>query len=150
MNLSPYRFCDLNSLIDRVLDLFEQWEEHQQFRDSIDDDTLQRLKLAVHEWLANLVQHAHFPDESPEIVLHIWPNGERVYCVIEDNSAGFDLDAQLSARREVLKAFPERGMGLLIIKACTENLSYKALDDHRHRLELSVSPTKDPWPTFLF
>jgi len=145
-----HRFRDLNSIIDRVHALFDAWENSDSFNHTIDDQILYRTKLAVHEWLANLVQHAEFNGRTPEISVEILPNGKSVRCVIEDNSNGFDLDAQLTARQEVLNAFPERGMGLLMIKSCTDVLDYEQIDHSRHRLEFVVTVNKDPWMSIPF
>lgn len=150
MDYLTHRFCDPNSLIDRVHTLFERFENEKTLAQSLDEDTLQRLKLAVHEWLANLVQHGNFDDRVPEITLTMQPVEQRVRCIIEDNSEGFDLDGHLSARNEVLDAFPERGMGLLMIKSCTEDLSYQELRDGYHRLEFIVAANQDPWLNIPF
>lgn len=150
MDYHSHRFSDPDTLIDRVHALFEEWELDGTFEAQFDAITLQRLKLAVHEWLANLLQHADFSDRVPTVELRLRADGQYVHCAIEDNSEGFDLDGHLSARREVLDAFPERGMGLLMIKSCTENLVYRALGPALHRLEFSVSADQDPWLNIPF
>lgn len=150
MDYIAHRFREPDSLIDRVHALFEQWETDGTFEPLLDAITLQRLKLAVHEWLANLMQHADFQGRTPDVELRLHTEGKYVHCMIEDNSEGFDLDGHLSARREVLDAFPERGMGLLMIKSCTENLAYRQLGHARHRLEFSVSADQDPWLNIPF
>lgn len=144
-----HRFRDPDSLIDRVHALFEKWEKDNTF-ESFNEDTLHRLKLAVHEWLANLVQHANFENRDLDVKLTVVPNGQLIHCSIDDNSEGFDLDGHLTAKREVLDAFPERGMGLLMIKSCTSDLSYRRVDFASHRLEFSVSADHDPWLNIPF
>lgn len=150
MDSITHRFSDPDTLIDRVHALFEQWEAEHTFAYLLDAAALHRLKLAVHEWLANLIQHADFRDRTPTVAITLRPGHTQIACIIEDNSEGFDLDGHLSARREVLDAFPERGMGLLMIKSCTDNLSYRRLDDACHRLEFSVSADQDPWLNIPF
>lgn len=150
MNRITHRFSDPDTLIDRVHTLFERWEADGTFEPLLDATTLQRLKLAVHEWLANLLQHANFQERIPEVEFSLHLDGQSVHCCIDDNSEGFDLDGHLSARREVLDAFPERGMGLLMIKSCTEHLAHRQIDDARHRLEFSVSADQDPWLNIPF
>ncbi len=150
MNYISHRFSDPDTLIDRVHALFEQWESEGTFEPLFDATALHRLKLAVHEWLANLIQHADFDQRTPDVQLHLRADGKYIRCIIEDNSEGFDLDGHLSARREVLDAFPERGMGLLMIKSCTEDLAYRQSGPARHRLEFSVSADHDPWLNIPF
>jgi serine/threonine-protein kinase RsbW len=108
------------------------------------------MKLAVHEWLSNLIQHADFAERDPAITLQVCQNGSGVHCAIEDNSRGFDLDGRLTARSEILERFPERGMGLLMIKACTRDLRYTQLTETRHRLEFCVTAEHDPWLNIPF
>lgn len=150
MDYITHRFSDPDSLIDRVHSVFEHWEGSESLPDELDRDVVHRLKLAIHEWLANLVQHADFCNRSPEISITVRSSNDGVECAIEDNSEGFDLNGQLTAKPGVLDAFPERGMGLLMIKACTERLTYEELDDLRHRLQFTVSPDRDPWLNIPF
>lgn len=150
MELEKHRFSGLDTAIDRTHALFDRWEAQGTLHPPLDDDTLQQMKLAVHEWVANLVQHANFDCRHPEIVLDVSRNGNHVQCAIEDNSEGFSLDDQLRARQDVLDAFPERGMGLLMIRACTEGLSYRQIGGNRHRLEFCISADKDPWLNIPF
>lgn len=150
MNTITHRFSDPDTLIDRVHSVFEDWGEHETLPSGLGEDLVHRLKLAIHEWLANLVQHADFEDRRPDISITIRTVLRGVECVIEDNSEGFDLNGHLSAKPGVIDAFPERGMGLLMIKACTEELSYEELDSSRHRLQFTVSSDRDPWLNIPF
>lgn len=150
MNCLTHRFSDPDTLIDRVHSVFTSLEEEKDLPRWLDERTLHRLKLAIHEWMANLVQHAHFGDRRPDISITVQPSGDGVECVIEDNSEGFDLDGHLDANRDVIDAFPERGMGLLMIKACTEDLAYTDLGGTRHRLTFVVSSEQDPWLNIPF
>ncbi|WP_457653634.1 ATP-binding protein [Rhodocaloribacter sp.] len=145
MDAVKYRFSDLNAVIDRVHALVDHWKTEGVFPSVFGDETLHMLRLAIHEWVANLVQHADFEDREPQILIDIIPNGRSVYCAIRDNSAGFDLDTNLRIRESMLESLPERGMGLLMIEACTEHLSYSRVDSGWHCLEFSVSADQNPW-----
>lgn len=137
MPVERHCFSDLNTIIDRIHSLFEAWESrnHQCEREK---DTLCRAKLAVHEWVANLIQHAAF-GEHPEIWLELRARPRAIECVIEDNSDGFDLAGELNVRERILEAFPERGMGLLLLQACAEDLSYARNAAGRQRLAFRVA-----------
>ena len=146
-----YRFCDLRTVVDDVHALFDVWERDEALAPPLDGFSLQVMKLAVHEWIANLVQHADFDRRAPQIELAVIPNGRRVQCVIEDNSNGFDFDQQLDFQHAEVSAEvpPERGRGLLMMIACTENLSYEAPPPgrtaaERQRLEFWISSDSDP------
>lgn len=150
MNCLTHRFSDQDTLIDRMHSVFADWETRQSVPNWLDDATMHRLRLAIHEWLANLVQHAEFRNRKPDITITVQPSEKGVECVIEDNSEGFDLNGHLTSGKKILDAFPERGMGLLMIKACTESLSYADVNDHRHRLSFVVSSEQDPWLNIPF
>ncbi len=146
MDSQTHRFQDLDTIIDQVHALFDTWEGDEYLPPTVNVATLYQLKLAVHEWLANLVQHANFESETTDVTLKVEPAGDRLYCAIEDNSDGFVLDFHLNIEPEYLDSLPERGMGLLILKICTEDLSYQRNEfEERNRLEFYVSAEQDPW-----
>jgi anti-sigma regulatory factor (Ser/Thr protein kinase) len=90
------------------------------------------------------VQHARFDQKDPMVTLDVIPNGRRVRCVIEDNSTGFPLSERLEFQKQALKPFPERGMGLLMLKAATEYFEYSEFENGCQRLEFIVSADSDP------
>ncbi len=145
-----FYFFGLDEVVDRVHAIFEQWERKKTFQPPLDIAALHQLKLAVHEWLSNLIQHADFEDREAEITISFSRQGDSIWCAIDDNSHGFDLNAQLNARSEILEKFPERGMGLLMIKACTKKLKYRQLSNHINRLDFVVCAEQDPWLSIPF
>ncbi len=149
MTFGEYQFRDLDAVIDGVHALFEQWQQEIGPHPVLDEIALEQTKLAVHEWIANLVQHAEFGDREPEISLAVVPNGCAFECAIKDNSEGFDLHEHLLGK-SIEEAFPERGMGLLIMQACTNNLRYSRLEGGGHHLEFIVSAGSDPWVNIPF
>ena len=104
---------------------------------------LHRARLALHEWLSNLSRHADFERRTPDLLIHLTLTPERICCVVEDNSAGFDLPAQLEGKEHVFEEMPERGMGLQIISACVETLTYTMLRPCQHRFEFHVVAPED-------
>jgi serine/threonine-protein kinase RsbW len=150
MEITRQSFTELNVVIDDLHDAFAVWEANGAFSPHLDPETIQLMKLAVHEWVANLVQHADFLDREPNIILDVYPNGRSVRCVIQDNSKGFDAAKQLKKRMENLEPYPERGMGLLMLNAATEYFKYQRAENGLHRLEFSVSSDLDPWLNLPF
>ncbi|MCB0717897.1 MAG: ATP-binding protein [Bacteroidetes bacterium] len=149
MESVKYRFLNLNTVIDEVHSLFEQWPSNEH-DPRISPDSVQRTKLALHEWIANLVQHASFECSHPEIMLDVETVEDAIVCVVEDNSQGFDLDAHLVMAAEDLAHLPERGMGLLMLQACATDLFYGRISDGRNRLKFSVKGEDDPCLTIPF
>ncbi|NNF57468.1 MAG: ATP-binding protein [Rhodothermaceae bacterium] len=133
-------YRDLTLVIDEVHALFDEWVEQEQFSAVVDEFGLLVMKLAVHEWIANLVQHADFRGTPPMIRLCIEPEGHGLHCEIEDNSAGFDFREHLTQQRAAVHnpEPSERGRGLLMLIACTENLSYETASHGVQRLAFVI------------
>lgn len=143
MEVTRQQFQQLDAVIDELHGLFEVWAREDALLSHLDSDTIQLFRLAVHEWVANLVQHADFGGREPEIIMDVIPNGRRVRCIIEDNSEGFPFPEQIVVQRNALTPFPERGMGLLMLNAATEYFEYSQTRDGRRRLEFTVSSEAD-------
>lgn len=119
-----YQFGALDTVVEEAHTCFEPVLAAQATPERA--SLLLHLQLAAHEWLANLVQHADFCGREPSIVLVIEEQDTgHVACTIEDNSEGFDLDEALRRRKANLSPLPERGMGLLILFACSSEIHYR-------------------------
>jgi serine/threonine-protein kinase RsbW len=150
MVATSQRFTKLDDMIDELHSLFDQWSSDGIFSPDLEAHAVGLLRLSVHEWVANLIQHADFQGQDPEVILEVVPNGKTVKCVIKDNSAGFDAAKHLRLRMENLERLPERGMGLLMLNAATEYFEYSRSTTGLHRLEFSVSADVDPWLNIPF
>lgn len=138
--MPQFHFTRLDHAIDEVHALFDAWAENGALDGSLDEDGASVLRLAVHEWVANLVQHAAFP-AGARITLEIEPGKSVVRCAIEDSSVGFDFAGQVEQQHAILDAPApsERGRGLLMLITCTEALSFRpATDGHGQRIAFSV------------
>jgi len=111
---------------------------------------LRYVQVVLHEWIANMIQHADFGDASPRIEITVRADQRFVSCSVVDNSHGFDLSDALTTQRNEARALPERGMGLRIISACTEQCAYRSLPNGRYRFEFSIPVDHDPWLSTLF
>ncbi len=138
--MSTHRFHHLGTVIDDVHALFDAWNDLGTLRPPLNADGEIVLRLAVHEWIANLVQHASFASGSPEICLCVDVRSSVVEVSIEDTSQGFDLMGQLEAQSEILSAPApsERGRGLLMLITCTEALDYRPASEGRQRLSFEL------------
>ena len=135
-------FTDLKTVVDGIHSLFDRIQPGE-LHPALDETALLQAKLAAHEWTANLVQHADFDGQTPEIIVDVWTEADRIKCVIEDNSKGFDLEEQFARRRNGLPSIPERGMGLLMLQACTSELHYER-EDGGCRLQFVVTWGRNP------
>jgi len=150
MEITRQSFNRLEIVIDELHGMFEEWEREGALLSHLDPDTIQLFRLAVHEWVANLVQHADFAERNPIVVVDVIPNGRRVRCVIEDNSDGFAFPEQIDVQRNALTPFPERGMGLLMLNAATEYFEYSQTEEGHRRLEFTVSADSEKWLNIPF
>ena len=138
--MPTHRFTRLDHAIDELHALFDGWSEDGTLAPTLDDDGASVLRLAVHEWVANLVQHAAFPDGT-EITLSVVNEGDAVRCAVEDSSVGFDFAGQVETQHAVLEgpAPSERGRGLLMLITCTEALAFQpATATARQRISFCV------------
>ncbi|WP_420454894.1 ATP-binding protein [Rubrivirga sp.] len=124
--MPTYAFTDLDRAVDRLHAVCDGWAGGGPLVDILGVDGLHVLRLTLHEWVANLVQHAAFGDDR-EIVLAVEADGDAVRCAVEDTSAGFDFADQIEQQRALLNAPgpSERGRGLLMLVTCAEELEYR-------------------------
>lgn len=123
----PHLFTRLDTVTDDVHALLDGWAEAGTFAQTLGTDGIEVMRLAVHEWIANLVQHATFPD-GVRITLAAEVEGDGVRCAIEDSSVGFDLATQIERQQSIMDAPApsERGRGLLMLVTSTDDLTYVA------------------------
>ena len=124
--MPTYTFSRLDRAVDEFHALAEGWIAGGPLAEALGEDGLHVLVLTLHEWIANLVQHAAFPGER-EITLAVDVEGGVVRCAVEDTSAGFDFASQLERQRSKLDgpAPSERGRGLLMLVSCAEDLRFQ-------------------------
>jgi len=143
--MSTHRFTNLHSVVDEVHALFDVWSDTATLQPPLNCDGEIVLRLAVHEWIANLVQHAAFQDSSIEICLEVRVQEEVVEVSIEDTSQGFDLLGQLEEQSMLLNAPApsERGRGLLMLITCTESLAYRPASEGCQKLSFTLRNPDD-------
>ena len=131
----------LDRVVERMHELFDQWEAQQVFSEAAPPDVMARARMVVHEWIANLVQHAEFGVAVPEIALSLWIDANGLHGRITDNSAGFDFDLEPAVTLEaVCRLLPARGMGLLMIHTYSDHLAYHRAPDGTNRLSFLLTP----------
>lgn len=116
---------------------------------SVDEDTLEHARLVLHEWLVNLIQHAVFQGKRPYVEVTLEFANRHVSCCVIDNSEGFDLQAQLELQEAASPPFPERGMGLRFIDACTRKVTYQTRADGLQQFSCIIPSNAQPWVNIL-
>jgi serine/threonine-protein kinase RsbW len=149
MSVLAKEYSDLDRALDEVRTVIEEWSASIDGSAEPSGETVRYTQLVLHEWIANLLQHADFNGHSPAIRIRLSCEEQQIRCVVVDNSRGFDLTDRLP-EQEAMDDLPERGMGLRIIDACTDDLTYAPTDGGRHRFEFSIPADHDPWLSMLF
>lgn len=129
-------FTDADSVIEDLhASVDEFFDPSHPLQVAQEEDTVHQLKLALHEWVANLAQHAQFP-QGFSVTLDVESDLDAACLNVKvfDTSTGFDLKAQLITRYKALQPLPLRGMGLLMVESLTEELTYVELPDGRYCL----------------
>lgn len=136
-------------MIDRLQELFDQWETQEVFPATLRLDVLCRARLAAHEWIAYLVQHGDFAGRVPQIALSIWVEQEKLCCLIAENSNGFKYastpDAAVPEERN--GTVRERGLGWFIMQASTDDMRYRPLGNQGFEITFFIrneDVPKDP------
>ena len=150
MSVLAKEYSDLDHALDEVRTVIAEWSASIDASAEPSGETVRYTQLVLHEWIANLLQHADFDGHPPAIRIRLACKQQHIRCVVVDNSLGFDLSDRLPAEQEAMDDLPERGMGLRIIDACTDDLAYAPTDDGRHRFEFSIPADHDPWLSMLF
>lgn len=147
------RFSDLELALNTTHAFFEEWldaSEQTTADPAQGAHPLHHARLVLHEWIANLVQHADFQERTPEVLIRVEPDKNKVHGTVVDNSEGFPFEHRLETQTTNALPFPERAMGLRFIDACTDSVSYGRTDDGRYQFEFSISIDHTPWLSNLF
>ncbi len=146
-------YTDLNRALDELRSGLSEWADGP--HEGPSPEAVRYTQLVLHEWIANLLQHGDFSDREPTIKIQLTSEDRHVSCAVIDNSEGFDLDGHLPTQHLSMSegepdALPERGMGLRIINACTDSLSYSSTEAGRQRFEFFIPADHEPWLSMLF
>jgi serine/threonine-protein kinase RsbW len=150
MSTLAKEYSDLDRALDEVRTVLQEWAAEHEVTPAPSGETLRYTQLVLHEWIANLLQHADFGNRTPSLQIRLKTENRHITCAVLDNSEGFNFQERLPSREETMDDLPERGMGLRIINACTDSVSYTPTDSGRYRFEFSIPADHDPWLSMLF
>jgi serine/threonine-protein kinase RsbW len=103
------------------------------------------LRIALQEWISNLLQHADFNGSDIKVDLDTCVEREMVVCTIEDNSLGFDIEGEPSFSSGI-EHQGERGRGLWMIREiASEGLLYEPIGESHFRLVMSIGNNPELW-----
>ena len=104
-------------------------------RSPISDDELERLKLAVDEACANVIEHAYKNDNTREITVHIWYDPSQITVDVIDSGTPFDPTNHKPIDINELLG-KSGGMGIRLMKLATDELISDVDEEGHNRLRL--------------
>ena len=101
---------------------------------TIEPDEADRLVLAAHETAANVVRHALRDRPRDEFVVDIRVAANRITLAFAHSGSSFD---PADAPEPTFDGSREGGLGLFLIAACVDSVTYDQDDEGRNRITLS-------------
>ena len=105
--------------IDLVDSVAEAFLRHAQ----LEDESVERLGLAVREAVANGVQHGNKEDPTKRVTVSFVLNSEEVRIQIQDEGDGFDIES-LPDPLDPQNLFKPRGRGILLMNSFMDDVDY--------------------------
>ena len=104
-------------------------------RSKIEETALERLKLAVDEACANVIEHAYNNDTTRELTVHVWFDDGQIGVDVIDSGTPFDPSKHKPLALEDLVGH-KGGMGIRIMRLATDEI-VAGIDENGHnRLRL--------------
>ena len=90
----------------------------------LEDESVERLGLAIREAVANGVQHGNSENPAKRVTISFVLNQERLKIQIKDEGEGFDLDS-LPDPLDPQNLFKPRGRGILLMNSFMDHVDYE-------------------------
>jgi serine/threonine-protein kinase RsbW len=123
------------------LAMIREFVELSARRTPLGDPEMERLKLAVDEACANVMEHAYNNDATREITIHVWFDAAQLGVDVIDSGTAFDPNSHKSLSLPDLVGH-SGGMGIRIMKMATDELVADTDDEGHNRLRLIKYLTK--------
>jgi len=111
MSVLAKEYSNLDRALDEVRTVIETWSGSIDGSAELNGETIQYTQLVLHEWIANLLQHADFDEHPPSLRIRLAYENRQIRCVVVDNSSGFDLTGRLPAEQEAMDTSPNEAWG---------------------------------------
>jgi serine/threonine-protein kinase RsbW len=123
------------------LAMIRDFVEDSARRSPIDEGSMQKLKLAVDEACANVIEHAYNNDNTREITVHVWFDVAQIEVDVIDSGTAFDPSTHKPLSIEDLVGH-KGGMGIRIMRMATDELVADTDENGHNRLRLIKHFTK--------
>jgi serine/threonine-protein kinase RsbW len=123
------------------LAMIRDFVEDSARRSTIDEAAMHKLKLAVDEACANVIEHAYNNDNTREITIHVWFDDAQIEVAVIDSGSPFDPHAHKPLKLEDLLG-QTGGMGIRIMQMATDEIVADTDENGHNRLRLIKRLTK--------
>lgn len=117
------------------LAMIRDFVERTSKRSAISEGDMERLKLAVDEACANVMEHAYANDTTREVTIHVWFDATRFAVDVIDSGRRFDPSSHKPLELEELVG-RRGGMGIRLMKLGTDELISDVDEQGHNRLRL--------------
>lgn len=116
------------------------------YRNSIDSDTLNRVRIAIEELFTNSIRHGYPEEGNFKVWMGLNYDSGQMRVRYEDSAAPFDpfadLDAFIDELDTPLEQRPTGGLGCLLIRQLADTACYSRDGGHNHiELVFSTRPS---------
>ncbi len=119
------------------LSMIRDFVERAAKRSTLPEQDLDRLKLAVDEACANVIEHAYGDDTTQELTIRISFDPTQVAVEVVDSGHSYDPTTHTSETIEDLAKFrKDGGMGIRLMRMATDELTWSLDDEGHNRLRL--------------
>jgi anti-sigma regulatory factor (Ser/Thr protein kinase) len=110
--------------------------------EGVPDRTIHHVRLVVEELVSNIVRHAFDDQRAHRIEVDVRTEPRRVVVTIEDDGRAFNpKDAPALSLKDVLEEDRAGGLGILLVKRLTSDLTYtRSNDRNRVRATIDFAP----------
>ena len=123
MNEELHVDVNIGSRFDNI-DLVDVVTEAVLRHSGLDDESVERLGLAIREAVANGVQHGNKEDAAKRVAVSFVLDPEEVSIRIEDEGEGFDLEG-LPDPLAPENLFKPRGRGILLMNSFMDEVNFE-------------------------
>ncbi len=117
------------------LAMIRDFVEDSSRRSAIDEASMQRLKLAVDEACANVIEHAYNNDDTRELTVHVWFDDTQLEVDVIDSGTSFDPNKHKPLELQDLVGH-KGGMGIRIMRMATDEIVADTDENGHNRLRL--------------
>ncbi|MFI5252500.1 MAG: ATP-binding protein [Bacteroidota bacterium] len=139
VNPSPPQKPDELRILSRTekLSLVRDFVSEAARRVGFDEESINKIALAVDEACTNIIKHSYKFATDKEITIRLLTNGKNFEVLIEDHGISFDPEkVQPPNMKEYLSQYRRGGLGMFLMRSLMDKVEYKAYPGLRNEVHL--------------